>query len=253
MFVPGAAYSVTFAAAQRGQYQNGGQTWQVKIDNTLIGSFSSSVNATNYVNYTANFTATLPTHALRFIGTDTFGGDNTILIDNVRIGFVSPPAAPPAPANFQAVAGDGQVTLSWNTVTFATSYNLKRSTTSGGGYVTIASPTVTNYADTSVTNGMTYYYVVSAVNSGGEGTNSSEVTTCPVSMVVVPLNFSISADGLGMLFNWPADHTGWRLMMNTNNLGDATAWMPKPASENRHEGCVQIVPAFYRMRRAQRR
>jgi hypothetical protein len=24
--------------------------------------------------------------------------------------------------------------------------------------------------------------------------------------------------------NWPADHTGWRLMMNTNSLANPTGW-----------------------------
>src|SRR5439155_12720977 len=83
----------------------------------------------------------------------------------VQLGTAGPPAAP---ANVTATAGNGQVTLGWNASGGATSYNVKRSTTSGGPYSTVASPTTTGYTDTGLTNGTTYYYVVSAVNSAGE-------------------------------------------------------------------------------------
>ena len=46
--------------------------------------------------------------------------------------------------------GDGQVRLSWNASSGATSYNVKRSTTNGGPYTRIASPTTTSYTDTGV-------------------------------------------------------------------------------------------------------
>ena len=45
------------------------------------------------------------------------------------------------PTGLTATAGNQQVTLGWNAVPAATSYNVKRSTTSGGPYTTIASPT----------------------------------------------------------------------------------------------------------------
>src|SRR5437667_3182446 len=86
---------------------------------------------------------------------------------------------PTAPTNVTATAGNGQVALSWSASNGATSYNVKRSTTSGGPYTTVASPTATNYTDTGVTNGTTYYYVVSAVNSAGESANSSRVSATP--------------------------------------------------------------------------
>lgn len=90
------------------------------------------------------------------------------------------PAAPPAtPAGLQATAGNAEVNLTWSASAGATTYNLKRSTTDGGPYSTIASPAATNYSDTSVTNGTTYYYVVSAVNSAGESANSAQASATP--------------------------------------------------------------------------
>ena len=57
---------------------------------------------------------------------------------------------------------------------------MKRSTTNGGPYsTTLASPTTTNYSDTAVTNGTTYFYVVSAVNTAGESGNSAQASATP--------------------------------------------------------------------------
>jgi len=61
---------------------------------------------------------------------------------------------------------------------------VKRATVSGGPYVTVACPTTTSYADTGLTNGTTYYYVVSAAytggpDAGGESIDSSEASATP--------------------------------------------------------------------------
>jgi len=85
------------------------------------------------------------------------------------------------------VPGNTQVSLSWNSSLGATSYNLKRSTSSGGPYATIAPGiTSTTYNNTGLINGTTYYYVVSALNSVGESGNSSQVIATP--QAIVPPN-----------------------------------------------------------------
>jgi hypothetical protein len=82
----------------------------------------------------------------------------------------------------QATGGNAQVNLSWNASAGAATYNVKRSTTNGGPYNTaVASPTATNYIDTNVTNGTTYYYVVSAVNTAGQSANSAQASATPAS------------------------------------------------------------------------
>jgi len=92
----------------------------------------------------------------------------------------APATPPPMPTGLQATSGNAQVSVSWNASAGATSYNLKRSTVNGGPYSTaVASPTATNYTDTTVTNGTTYYYVVSAVNSAGESANSAQASATP--------------------------------------------------------------------------
>jgi fibronectin type 3 domain-containing protein len=91
----------------------------------------------------------------------------------------TPAAPPPAPAGLGATAGNAEVSLTWTASAGATSYHLKRSTTSGGPYTQIAVPTATSDTDTGLTNGATYYYVISALNAVGESANSAEVSATP--------------------------------------------------------------------------
>ncbi|NDI33805.1 DNRLRE domain-containing protein [Chengkuizengella sediminis] len=87
---------------------------------------------------------------------------------------------PEAPTNLNGITGDSFVDLSWNAANNADSYIVKRATTSSGPYSTVASNVSgTTYSDSSVTNGTTYYYVVSAVNIAGESGNSNEISVTP--------------------------------------------------------------------------
>lgn len=103
------------------------------------------------------------------------GSASTATFANVRItGGDGAEAAKIPPASFAIYAGpgDGRVELRWNEAFDATSYNVKRSLTSGSGYLTIATVTNTTITDFNVVNGTTYYYVVTASNAAGESTNS---------------------------------------------------------------------------------
>ncbi|NQX61832.1 fibronectin type III domain-containing protein [Paenibacillus qinlingensis] len=92
-----------------------------------------------------------------------------------------------SPINLEAVPSNSSINLNWTAVTGATSYNVKRATTAGGPYTTIAtSVTGATYTDNSVTNGTTYYYVVTAVNAGGESGNSNESSATPTAPVTPP-------------------------------------------------------------------
>jgi fibronectin type 3 domain-containing protein len=224
-FVPGSTYTVKFMASQRQNKSGGqaGQTFNLKIDNTVIGSFQPSQSVASYVEYTNNFTAIAATHTLAFVGTDTHGGDNTVFLDNVRI-TVPPPQV--APANLAATAGDGQVALSWGTAAGATGYNVKRATVGGGPYTNVATVvTVTNYLDPGVLNGTTYYYVVSAVNASGESAVSAPVSAQPVSGAPIQIGYALNANQLEI--TWPQDHTGWQVQVQTNSqsTGLGTNWI----------------------------
>jgi hypothetical protein len=87
--------------------------------------------------------------------------------------------APAAPAGLTAVPGNGEVGLRWEAATDATSYHLKRATTSGGPYTEIAAPRWNGYTDVGLTNGVTYFFVVAAVGPAGEGAHSVQVSAKP--------------------------------------------------------------------------
>jgi hypothetical protein len=87
---------------------------------------------------------------------------------------------PAAPTALSATPGNAQVSLSWASVGNAASYIVKRATSSGGPYSLVGTPSGTSHVDGSLTNGVTYFYVVSAVNSAGESANSSQASATPV-------------------------------------------------------------------------
>ena len=68
---------------------------------------------------------------------------------------------------------------------------MKRGTASGGPYTKVANPSAPSDQDTGLTNGTTYYYVVSAVNSAGESANSSQVSAVPAGTVSVQATIDV--------------------------------------------------------------
>ncbi len=114
---------------------------------------------------------------------------------------------PSAPQNLQASATSGSVTLTWDPPASDGGsqillYKIYRSTTQGGSYTNIANTsdgTTTTYTDTSVVNGQTYYYVVSAVNSIGEGPTSTEASATPTGPPSAPQNLA-GQGGVGWVY-----------------------------------------------------
>ncbi|WNR43826.1 polysaccharide lyase family 7 protein [Paenibacillus roseipurpureus] len=80
------------------------------------------------------------------------------------------------PTGLTGAEGISGVTLDWNPVNRATSYNILRSTTSGSGYVPIGTTTGTSFTDSTTSDGITYSYVVTAENVGGVSGTSNEVS-----------------------------------------------------------------------------
>lgn len=99
------------------------------------------------------------------------------------------PAAPDS--GLQATAGDQRITLSWDAVPGADSYIVywSNSANTGTGGTSITGLTSPFYHD-GVTNGMDYYYVVTAVNVVGESGPSVEVNAIPVDILISSLSFA---------------------------------------------------------------
>jgi hypothetical protein len=156
---------------------------------------------------------------------------DTSTFDNVTLpGW---PALPGIPTALNASAGDAQVVLRWLAATNATGYNVKQAAVSGGPYANAASGvTSVLFTNAGLSNGTSYYFVVSGVNVAGESGNSSEVSARPVSLVPPRLSPAMAAGQFQL--DWPADHLGWRLEAQTNsiNSGLSTNWFTVPASTN---------------------
>ncbi len=121
----------------------------------------------------------------------------------------SSPNLASAPTNVFATLATNGVSLTWNVVPTATGYNVKRATVNGGPYARVAAGLLaTNYYDANTVTGQTYYYVVSAVNSFGEGNNSAQAYALPATF--------LKANGCDL-----CDHagTGKVVSLRGSNLG----------------------------------
>ncbi len=141
----------------------------------------------------------------------------------------TPPTAPSAPTGLTASAGNAQVVLSWTAATGVTSYNVKRSTTSGGPYTNVQTGIMgTSYTNTGLTNGTTYYFVVSATNTFGESGNSSQVSAKPVAptqVPSVPTGVTATPSNAQVFLGWNAvsGATGYKIYRGTNVIGSPTS------------------------------
>ena len=92
-----------------------------------------------------------------------------------------------APATLTATAGNNSVALSWSAVAGATSYTVKRATTSGGPFTTLASGLAgTSHNDATALNGTTYFYVVTAINACFESAPSYVASATPSASIAAP-------------------------------------------------------------------
>jgi Disintegrin./Fibronectin type III domain. len=118
-----------------------------------------------------------------------------------------PPTVPGRPT---ATPGDGQVTLSWPASTGgASSYQVLRSTTSGGPYAILTSPTGTGFTDTGLTDGTTYFYVVKSNNGFCLSAPSPEASATPVcTPPSAPSNLLATPSDSKVTLSWTAPATG---------------------------------------------
>ncbi len=190
--------------------------------------------------YTGNLSGSLPT-----LGSAPAGyhyAIDTSEEGEVNLIVTSPPGIP---ADLTAEGTNLTVNLQWLASANAGSYNVKRSTTNGGPYTTIANMIATHYSDTAVNPGTVYYYVVSATNAAGESANSIQASAVPLP-TRVSTNLSFQMNGNQLQLSWPADHLGWQLQIQTNAPGGGigTNWVDWPGSTNVIQTNISVNPAY---------
>lgn len=120
----------------------------------------------------------------------TITGSTTLIVAEPAIPL------PQAPSGIRATAGDGRITLSWNNVPGATSYSIYWSNSPGvtKSTGTRISGIVTPYIHSGLTNGIPYYYVITASNSQGESSESAMAVATPTQTTPPPSSSAIIID-----------------------------------------------------------
>jgi hypothetical protein len=114
------------------------------------------------------------------------------------------------------------VALNWDPVLGVTGYNLKRSTNGGSSYTTIVSLNTNSYLDTGLADGTNYFYVVSATNPNGEGSNSVPASAIPVATSIYEAE-DANLNGVGIGDDEPGfSGTGFGEYLNSS--GDYISW-----------------------------
>ncbi len=111
----------------------------------------------------------------------------------------TPPAAPTGLSATTVSAS--QINLSWTAVAGATSYNVYRSTVSGGPYTLAGSSATTSFNNTGLACNTAYFYVVRAV-TGCESGNSNQATAttsaCPSCTTSTLYNHTFESPATGL-------------------------------------------------------
>jgi len=161
----------------------------------------------------------------------------------IREAATLPP--PAAPTGVAAAGGNGQVRVTWDVVPGAATYNLWRASSSGGPYAPVAGNIGSvnlGYADNTVTNLTTYYYVVTA-NGNGTSVNSAEVSATPAAYVTGLT--AVGASGQIML-NWNAlAGASYNVKRSTVTGGPYTVIASAITSTNYSDSNVETCQTYF--------
>jgi fibronectin type 3 domain-containing protein len=167
---------------------------------------------------------------------------------------------PSPPTGLAAVAGDAVVDLDWDdhVESDVQGYHVYRATQSGGPYarLTGAFITVSAYQDSSVVNGLTYHYAVTALDdwsTPNESARSAEVSAAPEDSTppVAPSGVSATANGESIDLDWndnaEGDLAGYSVLRGGQSGGPYTALNDAPLVSSSYADLTAPsgVPQFY--------
>jgi len=187
----------------------------------LVGNFTMSrIVSTDDFRYIGSFGP--------LVGVYTF----TIWARDVTGNMASSPGSfmilelPDAPAGLDSSSGDSYVELTWDPPpddggSPITNYTIFRGTSSGGEVFLVEIGNTTQYNDTAVNNGVTYYYKVAAKTAMGEGPRSDEVSAMPATTPGAPVGLVVTTSNQQAVLTWlpPTDDGGQPVTNYTINRG----------------------------------
>jgi hypothetical protein len=152
---------------------------------------------------------------------------------------------PAAPTGLVATAGDTEIYLHWNSNTESdfSHYSVWRDTSSGGPYTEIASNVDSNdYNDIGLSNGTTYYYVVTAFDTyDNESNDSNEASAAPQNLnpPAAPTGLAATAGNAQVSLDWDdntegdfADYSVWRSTTSGSSYSEVASGLTTSAYTN---------------------
>ncbi len=170
----GSAQAVNKAVIQ--WFDDEGRSYKYRIEGSADG-----ISFTTLLDRTANTTPSVTTDSFsgfaRYVRVTITGGSSTYpSLYDAQIYGATAPQPISSPENLAATVTGGQINLNWSAVAGASGYTVKRALSAAGPYVTLATPTVTSFADSGALAGVPYHYVVSATGVAGAGADSAPVS-----------------------------------------------------------------------------
>lgn len=211
------------------------------LESNLIISWSKSENADSYdVSYgtsSGNYTETLANSNSPLSLNDLVHGTTYYFMVKAKNTLGEKNASTEKsltyqrlPASFTlttAAAGNGSVTLSWNSSTYASSYLIKYGTTAGTYTTTISSSPTSPYLISGLTAGTPYYFTVIAQNGAGSTNASNELSATPVDLNPIapstPTGLAATAGTGSCSLSWTASATGSPTIKYTVKRGASPA------------------------------
>lgn len=211
------------------------QTADIYIDNTLMAD-NAPLESSFQDSGIGRITAKTPG-----------SGKGTLYYDNLKV-HVEPVESP---NDLSALPGNGMVQLTWTAADEAASYTVKRSLSDGGPYSPIATGvTDSTYIDSSVENGTTYYYVITASGSLGESGPSNQVIVVPSEDAVRPdapagLSASPRNSQADLVWNEVASAISYKVKRSTSKEGPFIAVASGITTTNYRDGGLDNGLRYY--------
>ena len=178
--------------------------------NTTAGDFDIMLGSTTYEYFVD--TSALPDTTYHYAVTAVNSYGESFASNEVNITMVTPTYRPDAPQNLSAMVGDDYVYLNWSAPLYdggssISVYHIYRRAFNES-YSELASVSSTFFNDSAATEGVLYYYKVTAENAVGESEASAEITA------KIP-------DTTSPMINHPND-----IEYTEGNLGHSISWTP---------------------------
>ena len=157
---------------------SGASSYKVYRSSSSSGSYSSIGAATTTYKYDSSPLAGYNYYKVTAVGSS---GAESSMSSYVSCNYTSGSGGgntetkPNAPTGVSARQNGTSITVSWNSVSSATSYKIYRSNSLSGTYSQLGNSSSLNYTDYSPLNGYNYYKIT-AINSVGESSQSSSIS-----------------------------------------------------------------------------